>query len=201
MRTTLGASHRLRMKPAVGRIVIFAVAVFVEWPSFHRRIRTIVGQGENDGVARSAIGAVDVGILETASRRIPEFPQAVVAHGQVGRDTHGRTFVALACLDYEFLEPENIRCLNIDRRDARRGRGAGLQQALEFIQRRLSSLQVDLDSLFSIQDPSAQTEFARNPIDEGAKPHALHHSANLDSTGAWHSAKIWYPVSLPNPRT
>ena len=74
----------MRMKSPVRGIVVFPIAIFVKGPSLHRRIGTVIRQGENYGVPRATVGAVDIGIAVTAIAGIGELAQALVAHRKIG---------------------------------------------------------------------------------------------------------------------
>ena len=81
--TASWTSHGLRVKTTIAGIEIFRGTVIVEQPVFHGGVRPVVRQSQHDGVARPAIGAVDVGIQVARIGGIEEFFQALIANRQV----------------------------------------------------------------------------------------------------------------------
>jgi hypothetical protein len=74
------------MKAAIGRIFVFLPARRAQHELAHRRVRTVVRNVDNNGVARAAIGAVRERILKSTVDGIKEFGAAVCAGGEVGEN-------------------------------------------------------------------------------------------------------------------
>ena len=98
------AGDRLRMKPPVFRVAIFASAQLVQQPVFHRGVRTVVRQTQQNGVAGPAIGAIDVGIAVARIGWIEQFFQAIVANRQVGGNARAGMLPMLALANRELAE-------------------------------------------------------------------------------------------------
>ena len=77
---------RLRVKPAVQRIVVLTAAARVERPARHRGPGTVVRQPENNGVARPAVGAVQQRVAMPPIPRIQKLREAIRAKRQIRRD-------------------------------------------------------------------------------------------------------------------
>ena len=86
MRAAGRARDRLRVKAAVGGIVILRGAVVVQRPVLHGRVGAVIGQAQDHGVARAAIGAVDVRVVIARVGWIEQLCETVVADRQVRRD-------------------------------------------------------------------------------------------------------------------
>ncbi len=107
-----GAGDGLRVKTPIVGIVILAGAVFIERPEPHRRVGPVVRQRQDNGVARAAIGAVDVGIvIAPGSAGSNKLAQAIVANRQVRRDASGEVIgvVALALANREIVAADWTR--------------------------------------------------------------------------------------------
>ncbi len=86
-RTATRASHGLRVKTAIGRISVLNAAVLVQRPVPHCGVGPIVRKPKHNGVARTAVGAVDIGVPVAPVGRIKKFFQASIANSKVGRAT------------------------------------------------------------------------------------------------------------------
>ena len=74
------------METSVGRVFVFAFAVGAQLESRHRGEWTVIGNVLNDGEARSAVGAVNEGIVIASVSGVEEFAQAVIADSDIRRD-------------------------------------------------------------------------------------------------------------------
>ena len=74
-----GAGVRLRVEPAIERIVVFLLARRALPEARHAGVGPVVGQGSGDRVARSAVRAVGEGIAPAAILRIKHLVNAVCA--------------------------------------------------------------------------------------------------------------------------
>ena len=86
MRSAIKTGIGLRVKPPIERVGILCGAGGAHGKAIHRGGRSVIGQRANDGKARSAIGAVDKGIVKASVGGVEQLAQAVVARGDVGRD-------------------------------------------------------------------------------------------------------------------
>jgi len=86
VRPAFKAGVGLRVKPPIERVGILCGAGGAHGKAIHRGCRSVIGQRANDGKARSAIGAVDKGIVKASVGGVEQLAQAVVACGDVGRD-------------------------------------------------------------------------------------------------------------------
>ena len=86
MRSAFKAGVGLRVKPPIERVGVLCGAGGAHGKAIHRGGRSVIGQRANDGKARSAIGAVDKGIVKASVGGVEQLAQAVVARGDVGRD-------------------------------------------------------------------------------------------------------------------
>ena len=80
---THGTRVGLGVKTAIDRIVVLRLAFGAHLEGSHRRLRPVVGDVPDDGEAGAAVGAIDEGIAVAPVVRVEEFPQAVVADGDV----------------------------------------------------------------------------------------------------------------------
>src|ERR1700693_5180195 len=96
-----GAGYKLRVKTPVSGIGVFGVAFGVEQPTAHGGVLPVVRQAEHDGVTRTAVGAIDVGIPVTPVSRIEKLVQAVIANREIRRNANRGMIAALACPDGE----------------------------------------------------------------------------------------------------
>src|SRR5580700_8615137 len=97
------ARYRLRMKAAVARIVIFRVAIIVQRPALHGSVGPVVRQTKNNRIARTAVGAVDIGIQIARISWIKKFFQTSLTDRQVRRNANRRPLATLALADGEFV--------------------------------------------------------------------------------------------------
>ena len=103
LRSAVRTGVRLRVKPAVGRIMVFAIASVTHHKLPHRRVGPIVWQSFDDREARAAIRAIGKRIPIASIARIKGFAKTVRASRNVGQDEH-RLFTAfVAVADLEVL--------------------------------------------------------------------------------------------------
>ena len=89
------------MKAAVLRILILRPAGIAHGEGGHRSRRAVIRYVADDGIARSAMGAVGEGISVAPIRRIPKVPPASVASARIGRDQRKFTRLLPAAKDGE----------------------------------------------------------------------------------------------------
>ena len=71
------------MKSSVCWVVVFLGACFTHRKYFHRSLWPVVRNGLDDGKARTAVGAVDEGIVEPSVAGVEKFSEAVVTEGDI----------------------------------------------------------------------------------------------------------------------
>ena len=97
VRPAIKAGIGLRVKPPVKRVAILCGTGGAHGKAIHRGGRSVIGQRPDDGKARSAVGAVDKGIVKASVGGIEQLVQAVVARGDVGRDERRVGGLILRC--------------------------------------------------------------------------------------------------------
>ena len=180
------ASNRLRVKAAIAGIFIFSVAVAIERPISHGSVGAVIGQTEDNRVARTTVRTVDIGIPISPVRRVQKLAQARIADREVGRNANRGPFPSLALADGELIQANRRRAVHFDFRDARRGRSLGFQILHESSQPGLGAFEENLDSLLAVQHPPGERVGLRQAIDVGPEANALHYAANSNRTSAGH---------------
>ena len=97
LRAALRAGIGLGVESAVCRVAVLARALGAHRELLHRRARPVVGQRLDDGVARSAVGAVGKRIAEAPVARVEDFAQALRAGRDVGHHQRGLLFRPRSC--------------------------------------------------------------------------------------------------------
>ena len=97
VRPAIKAGIGLRVKPPVKRVAILCGTGGAHGKAIHRGGRSVIGQRPDDGKARSAVGAVDKGIVKASVGGVEQLVQAVVARGDVGRDERRVGGLILRC--------------------------------------------------------------------------------------------------------
>ncbi len=103
MRAADGAGVGLRVKAAVGGVVVFSLAGRAHFEARHGGLRAIVGDAARDGEARAAVGAVEKRIAVATVIGIKQLAQAVGAGGRVGRNAGGDVAARITQDDAKFL--------------------------------------------------------------------------------------------------
>src|ERR1700730_4121384 len=185
-RSTVRARNRLRVKTAVARILIFCVAVVVQTPILHRSVGSVVRQTNDNRIARTAVGAVDVGIPIAPVSWVKKFLQASIADREVRRNANCRPLPPLALTDSELIQAYRGRAADFDLCDASRCGRLCFQVLNKSLQLWLGAFQINLNPLLAAQHPSRERVGARETIHVRTKANALHHAANSNRTGTGH---------------
>jgi hypothetical protein len=143
-------SYGLRVKTAVARVGVFCGAVIIEEPCSHCGIGPVVGQGQHDAVAWTAVGAIDVGVEMTGIGWIKEFFQTFGTDRQVRRNADCGALVVLALPDGEFVQAFWLRREHIDFGDAGRGRRLRFQIPKKSFEASLGAFEMNFDSFFPV---------------------------------------------------
>ena len=83
LRATLGAGIGLRVKTAVSRILVLALAGGAHRELLHRCQRAIIRNALDNGIPGTAVGAVYERIAIPSVSRVKQFPEAIIADGDV----------------------------------------------------------------------------------------------------------------------
>ncbi len=189
-RTAGRTGDRLRVKAAVGGIAILRVAQRIHGPTAHGGAAAIVGQSFDNGIARAAVGAVDIGIAVARIGGIAHFGETVRADREVGRDAGQRDAGVSCCFaDGEIAKTGRLAKAHVDRSDAGGGRGLGAQIADKGLDGRLRAFEPDVDSVLLVQHPTCEGVRAGQTKHEGAKTDALDDSADLNGARG-HAASV-----------
>ncbi len=186
----------------IGRIIILVPADGTHAKAGHGRVRPVVRQLAEDRVARPAVGAVDEWIRVPAIGGVPEFPPAVLAQCQVGRDRGGgRGLGRTARHDDKAGTGRRGGRLDLPvRQQSHRGNPGGgrrlrAQPGGEILQHRGRRAGADRDSVAIVADPPAHSEARRQPGHERPESHPLHGAGDdNDAIGGGHDRREW---SLP----
>ena len=189
-RPARGTGNGLGMKTPVGGIGILRDTPLIEQPILHRRVGPVIREAQHDGVARTAVGAVNVGIPIARVGGIEKFFQAIIANRQIRRNAHRGMIAPFAGADGELAQADQLRRLDLDFRDTGGGWWLGFEVAHKSFQASLRALQMNLHSFFRIQHPAAKRVGARQAIHERAEAYALHYPSDSNGTGASHGYGI-----------
>ena len=101
----LRPAHRagigLRMETAVRRVLVFFATHGTKRELLHCGVRPVVGNVDDDGVARSAIGAIGERVFKAAVTGIEQFLAAVGAGGKIGKNIDGLAGIVVAGKNFE----------------------------------------------------------------------------------------------------
>ena len=169
-----GAADRLRMEPAVRRVVVLRRTRLAHGEGGHRCVGPVVGHVSHDGEPRPAVGAVDERVRIPPVRGIAELGQAAGAHGAVGRHQGGplgprcarrnrepRTAVWPQVCGHDLVDPRQRRGITFHRGQELRHRGGGPFDLREH-------------ALGVVADETGQAKPRRQRVDERAEADPLH---------------------------
>ena len=177
----LGAGHGLGMEAAVEGIAVFGGAARAEGKAGHAGGGPVIGDGAGDGVARPAIGAIGEGVAEARIARIAHVPQAVGADAHIRADEHAVPAAARALHNLERRAGQGgirrqIRALQPG--EAGQGRQFFRQTPQKTLHGGGLALQLEADPVGGVAHLPGQTLLHGQPVDKGAKAHALNLSAH-----------------------
>ncbi len=173
-----GASVRLRMKPSVSMRFVLAPARPTKLEVPHRRIRSVVGDANENRVAGAAECAVREGVEMTAIRGIEDLGQTLFASSKVWQ--YGRALCA--CVVHGLIAPKNLEAARPGRCHAEylfnSHNRCPWALPLEFSQKLLDRLRrafdFNLQARQRISNPATKTQSRGQTVDRRAKSHALH---------------------------
>ena len=166
---------RLRVKPPAQRIAIIPRAGGAHGKAGHRGLRSIIGQTPRQRVARPAMRAIDEGIEIKAAVWIEQFVKTILANGGVGNNA-GRGFAVRARLDRKSAHGLWRNSSQLDTIDARQRRRLAAQRVDELVYARAFDFQQH--ALGVVAHEAVEFKFAREPMHERPKAHALHGAAH-----------------------
>src|SRR5271154_1203659 len=138
------------MKAAVGGIGVLPGTEIIHGPIRHGGIRAIVREAPDNAVARSAVGAIDVGIVVALVLRIEKLLQTFLADRKGCRDAHRGLLFARALANREIRESSCFRTFDYDFGDNRRWRRVILHLFKEYLELFLCSFEMNLHSVLRV---------------------------------------------------
>ena len=179
-RATVRAGDGLGVVAAVSGVGVFVGTRLTHREIRHRRGGPVVGQIGDDGIARTAVRARDEGMQVSAIAGVEQFPQAVGADGDIGRNQGARRRGGgvVAVSDRERRVALGRGGFDVDRVDARERRRCVAEPG----QRRGHPLAGALE--LAVHRPGGIEHEARDPVvggdagDLGAEPHTLHQAGD-----------------------
>jgi len=141
--TAYTTCHGLGVKPTVGGVSILLEAEVAHGEVSHGGVGAVVRELFDNSISRATIGARDEEVIIPMVFLVSEFPQALVADGDIRRDDAPRKLSPLCTFqNYKLLE---FSCLfsifNVDIVDFSEGR----LPSLEFLKKPLDILFISLD--------------------------------------------------------
>src|ERR1700736_2994974 len=143
------------MKPAIRRIVVLRLAERIHRPLSHGSVDPVVGQGEDDAVARSAVCAIDVGISVASIGRVEAFFQAFFADGQIRRDADSGPLRAMTLSNGELVQTLAGCGFDLNSGDRRGGGRLAPHLSNERLHVLLRAFNVNFDSLVAVKYPTS----------------------------------------------
>ena len=171
------ARVRLRVEAAVARVGVLAPARRAHLELAHGGARPVVGNVQNDGVARPAVSAIGEGIKIAPVGRVEQLAEAVAAGCQVGQ--HGRGSFGARVAGQDLKPREAGRRQPTDFPGQHHGRHGllAIQARKELLQRRFRPFDFHHQAGTRIQHPAVQRKLAGQPVNKRTKAHALHGAA------------------------
>ena len=160
MRPAIKAGIGLRVKTPVEWVGILRGTLRTHGKTIHRRGRSVIRQRPDDGKARSAVSAVDKGVVIASVGGIEQLAQAIVAGGDIGRDERRVRGLVLRCHNTKALligsaPAARLQIRNIDSLNASR-RGRMLRKSSDKSVNRLGTgVRLDMHAVARVEHPSA----------------------------------------------
>jgi len=166
-------------------VVVLSLAVRTHSERSHSRLRPIVRYPLDDSEARATVGAIDKRITIASVNWIEKLSLTVGAKRNIGWHQGASLCLVAAGLDHEALvadrgEIDDLHLLYLGQRWS-----LGPDIGGEAVQR--FALNLDDDALAGIENPAIQLMLLGQAIDEGAKPHSLHHATHSDPRSGNHA--------------
>ena len=185
MRPAIKAGIGLRVKTPVEWVGILRGTLRTHGKRIHRRGRSVIRQRPDDGKARSAVSAVDKGVVIASVGGIEQLAQAIVTGSDIGRDERRVRGLVLRCHNAKALltgsaptarpQIRNIDSLNAGcRRRMLRKRG---NKSIERIGR---SVRLDMHAVARVEHPSANAMRHGLAIHKRSHANALHNARHMN---------------------
>ncbi len=142
----IGTGVRLGMESTVARIVVFAFAGWAQAKLGHGGVGPVVRNVLDDGVARSAIGAIGEGVPIAAVGGVAQVGQAVRAGGDIRRNEHELAGGILRIADRKLLIANRFEMFDADLVELGQGRRFAAQRSLEAVERLFRAFHFDHDA-------------------------------------------------------
>jgi hypothetical protein len=108
------ASNGLSIETAIVRVSILCFTIVIQRPIAHGSVDPVVGQAQDNRIARTTIRAIDIGVPVTPVRWIQQFLQAPAADGKIWGNADGGPVAALALANGEFTQATRRGALYLD---------------------------------------------------------------------------------------
>jgi hypothetical protein len=146
----------------------------------HRRVGTVVREPARDAEARAAVGAVDERVSVATIGRVVELAEAVVAHGDVGRDERATGRLGVAVDDVELALPHRHDRFRLDGVDAGERGPLDDESALERGDSGRIPLHLDEHAIGVVPDVPAELQGVAKRWTNGRKPTPCTTTAHAD---------------------
>jgi hypothetical protein len=166
------------VESAVERTFVFGLALRAHRKIFHRGVGAVVRERLDDAESRATIGAIGEGIEEASVLWIKDFAHTIRAGSDVRQHQSGLGSAGVAFADFEAvvareIEPGRFQAVNGTARGL-----FGFQSQQEFLQVRLRAFDFDDDALGRIVDPTLESEFGSQAINERSEADTLDGAAD-----------------------
>jgi len=141
------------VKTTVRRVIVFTTTVVAHFKRLHGGVRTIIGEGFDNGKTGTAIRAVGERIEIPSIGRIEDFTQTVIAYGDIGQDESRLLTTQLTLTDDKSLKPHRVKKAGLQSLDRRTGGLFRLQAQKKMFQREPCPLDLYYHSLCRIHHP------------------------------------------------
>jgi hypothetical protein len=169
------------VEPAIGGIFILSKAVGAHGEAGHGGLGAIVGNIEDDAVARAAVGAVGEGVLVAAIRGISRLCKADIAHRDVRRDGGKDDLPGATGADLESRLSGGWKLLEKNLRDVYQRRRLQWQRISKGPNRDGCTFRLDDDPVTGIEHKAGKLMPTSQLMDIGAKAYPLNYPADLES--------------------
>ena len=204
MRSAIKAGIGLRVKASIEWVGILCGAGGAHGKAIHRGCRSVIGQRANDGKARSAIGAVDKGIVKASVGGVEQLAQAVVARGDVGRDEcrvcglilrrHNAKALLVSGVPVAGCQVHNLDMLHAGRRRRMLGKRGD-----KFVERLALSVCLDMYAIACVKHPAANAVRHGLAIHKRSHADTLHNARYMDMCMS-HATLLHRNVCCYSPR-
>ena len=171
------------MEAPVHGVLVLGPAVGTEGKTGHGGVGPVVGQGVDQGVAGSALGAVGEGVAVPAVARGLHLGQAIRADEVVGRQVDVRLAAGAAFKDAEAGHAFRLGWDVADQLRPGQGWGLGDQIPGEGVETGLVAFGMDLHPAGDVLHPAVQAQTEGKPVDEGPEADPLDMAGQGDSAG------------------